>query len=136
MFDVEDKVSFTSVAVPDKSATGDVACADLDALCVHAIFRQTCDVEPAEVIVPNTGDDAARLSELGYLVNKDRRRATGERASQLHWLPEPMAMVFGHDLDQDLTQQYYRDHPDLLPPLSCDRSLRGLSAVPDNNVQH
>ena len=98
------EVAISTVAVADKGAARHEPRENLDGFDVDAVVAEPFQVQPAEIVVPDAADDAAGLTELGDLVDEDRRSTTRERANQLHRLAKTVAPLLRHDLHQDLTE--------------------------------
>ena len=83
---------------------------DLDCLDIHAVVAEPIQVHPAEVVVSDATDDAARLTELGDLVDEDRGSTARKGPYQLQRLAKAMTWLIRHDLHEDLTESHDLEH--------------------------
>ena len=79
--DVEDEVARAILAVADEGAARRILGRDRDRRDIHSVGAQAVDVEPAEIVVADAGDDAGAVAEPCHLVDEDGGRAGGERAT-------------------------------------------------------
>ena len=110
VLDVEHEVAVSVVAVPDERAARHIGRMDLDCFDVDAVVAEPIQVHPAEVVVSDAADDAARLTELGDLVDEDRRSTAREGPDQSQRLAKAMTSLVRHDLHEDLTESYDLEH--------------------------
>src|SRR5690606_11909254 len=105
--DIEDEIAVARFPVADESAAGDGILVDTDGRDVDAVFAQTLDIEPAEIVVAHARHHGAGMSLAGQLVDEDRRSAGGKRADQLDRLAKAVAGMHGHDVHYDLADRHY-----------------------------
>ncbi len=113
--DVEDEIAVARFLVGDEGAAGRGVLQHGDGRRVGAVLLQAVDVHPAEVVVADAADDAAGETELGDLVEIDRRRAARIGTDQRARLAERLSDSGSHDLDEDFAHGHDLAH--CLPPV-------------------
>ena len=102
MFDVEDEVARAVATVADEGTSGRSLGIHGDGRDVDTVALKPTQIEPTEIVVPDSADDAARMAELADLVDEDGRRARRERPDEAQGLEEAVAAFGRQDLDDDL----------------------------------
>jgi hypothetical protein len=69
---------------------------------VGPVTPQPLDVQPAEIVVADTSDQAARLAKLGHLIDEDGGRSGRERTDERDRFEKTIADFRRHDLDENL----------------------------------
>src|SRR5580765_2644781 len=104
---VEDEIARTIFLVSDKSASGDRLLHHADTSHIDAIAGQTIYIEPTEIVVADTSDDAARLTEFCHLVDENGGCSAWVRPDEDTGPEQALAGFGSHDFDQNLTDGHH-----------------------------
>ena len=108
--DIEDKIPVARCLVGDKRTSGHGIRQERNRAGIDPVQFQAVNIHPAKIIASDTGDDSARMPQLGDLIDKDRRGTARIGADQRSWLPERLPHSGGHDLDEDFPHRHYLAH--------------------------